>query len=150
MAARDAGLLLDQPAGLLDEPAGGADQVEGDTLYGVTQVGPLVAVKLDTGERLWSTFVPVLGQDEAGPKGAGTATSFLVKNGDRFFIFAETGDLVIAKLSPKGYEELSRAKLLDPTGTAYNRKVLWSHPAFANRCVFVRNDKELACFSLAE
>jgi len=27
--------------------------------------------------------------------------------------------------------------------------VWWSHPAFANRCVFARNDKELVCVSLA-
>jgi hypothetical protein len=27
--------------------------------------------------------------------------------------------------------------------------VVWSHPAFAGRCVFARNDKELVCVSLA-
>jgi hypothetical protein len=27
--------------------------------------------------------------------------------------------------------------------------VVWSHPAFANRCVYARNDKELVCVSLA-
>ena len=48
------------------------------------------------------------------------------------------------------FEELSRAKLVDPTGAAFGRKVVWSHPAFANKCVYVRNDKELACFPLAE
>jgi hypothetical protein len=31
-----------------------------------------------------------------------------------------------------------------------NRLVVWMHPAFAQKCVFVRNDKELICFSLAE
>jgi hypothetical protein len=41
-----------------------------------------------------------------------------VKNGDRFFLFNEKGDLIIAKLSPRGYEEVSRAHLLAPTGTA--------------------------------
>ena len=29
------------------------------------------------------------------------------------------------------------------------RAVVWSHPAFANRCVYARNDKEIACVSLA-
>jgi hypothetical protein len=28
--------------------------------------------------------------------------------------------------------------------------VVWSHPAFADRCVFARNDAELVCVSLAE
>jgi hypothetical protein len=63
---------------------------------------------------------------------------------------------MIAKLSPKGYEETSRVHLLEPTnGMAAGfgrpkRMVLWSHPAFADRCMFARNDRELVCVSLAE
>ena len=97
-------------------------------------------VRLQAGDRQGGT---------RGLQGAGSGTAFIVKNGDRFFLFAETGDLIIAKLSPKGYEEVSRAKLLDPTGAAFGRKVVWSHPAFADKCVFVRNDKEIVCVSLA-
>ena len=33
----------------------------------------------------------------------------MVKNGDRYFLFAETGHLIIAKMTPKGYEEIDRA-----------------------------------------
>ena len=44
---------------------------------------------------------------------------------------------------------MSRAKLIEPTNPVFGRKVVWSHPAYANKCVFVRNDKELACYSLA-
>jgi hypothetical protein len=46
--------------------------------------------------------------------------------------------------------------LLEPTnGMAAGfgrpkRMVLWSHPAFADRCMFARNDRELVCVSLAE
>jgi hypothetical protein len=54
-------------------------------------------------------------------------------------------------LSPKGYEELSRAHIIDPTNKdARGRLVVWVHPAFANRCVFVRNDKEIVCVDLAK
>jgi len=28
------------------------------------------------------------------------------------------------------------------------RDVVWSHPAFANGCIFVRNDREIVCLSL--
>ena len=50
---------------------------------------------------------------------------------------------VIAKLSPKGYEEVGRAHLIDPTNKdVANRRVVWVHPAFANKCVFVRNDAD--------
>src|SRR5256885_6728940 len=37
------------------------------------------------------------------------ADIFITKNGDRFFLATERGDLIIARLSPKGYEEISRA-----------------------------------------
>jgi outer membrane protein assembly factor BamB len=125
--------------------------IDNGTIYGVDQPGMLRAVELETGKKLWFTHKPVIGREEPEDyKGAGSGTAFLVKNRDRYFLFAETGELVIAKLSPKGYEELSRTKLVEPTGSAFGRKVVWSHPAFANKCVFVRNDKELACFSLAE
>jgi hypothetical protein len=73
-----------------------------------------------------------------------------VKNGDRFFLFNEKGDLIIAKFSPRGYQESSRAHLLEPTGTAAGRDVLWSHPAFANRHIYARNDKEIICADLEE
>ena len=72
------------------------------------------------------------------------------KNGDRYFLFSETGDLIIAKLTKEAYEEISRAHILEPTGEAFGRAVVWSHPAYANKCAFVRNDKELVCVSLAK
>ena len=119
-------------------------------IYGVDQPGELRAVKLGTGERLWGTFKPVTGEDQdEGYGGANSGTAFLVRHGDRYFLFAETGHLIIAKLSPDKYEEVGRAKLIEPTGEAFGRKVVWTHPAFADKCVFVRNDKEVACFSLA-
>ena len=125
--------------------------VENDTIFAVDQPGTLRAVKLATGERLWGTFKPVIGkEEEEGFAGAKSGTAFIVKNADRFFLFAETGDLIIAKLSAAGYEEVSRANLLPPTSAAFGRKVLWSHPAFADKCVFARNDKEIVCASLAE
>ena len=78
------------------------------------------------------------------------ANAFIIKNADRFFLANEQGDLIIAKLSPKGYEEISRAHLLKPTTTDPRRPVVWSHPAFASQCVFMRNDEEIICASLAK
>ena len=75
--------------------------------------------------------------------------AFVIKNGERSFIFSEKGDLIIAKLTPEKYEELSRAHLLDPVNRDPGRPVVWSHPAFANKCVYARNDKEIVCVSLA-
>jgi outer membrane protein assembly factor BamB len=110
------------------------------------QVGCLRGVKLTTGERLWETFKPTTGGDRRISHG----TAFIVKNGERYFLFSETGDLIIAELSESGYKELSRAHILEPTGEAFGRAVVWSHPAFAHKCCFARNDKELICVDLSE
>ncbi len=141
--------MVQKPRGLY--PVNMTPFIDGDTIYGVDQPGMLRAVNLDTGKRHWFTHKPVIGKEEAEDyKGAGSGTAFLVKNGDRFFLFSETGDLIIAKLSPEKYEEIGRVKLLEQTTPAFNRKVVWNHPAFADKCCFVRNDKEIICVSLAE
>ena len=59
-------------------------------------------------------------------------------------------DLVIARLTPKGYEEIDRTHLLEPTLFSRGRDVVWSYPAFASRCLFARNDKEIICVELAK
>jgi hypothetical protein len=75
----------------------------------------------------------------------------MVRNGDRMWMFNERGELIIARLSPAGFEEISRAKLIDPTTDQLPRRdgVCWSHPAYAYQHVFARNDRELVCASLA-
>jgi outer membrane protein assembly factor BamB len=118
---------------------------EGDYIYGVCSYGQLRCLKAENGERVWETFKATTGDKEVR-----WANAFLIKNGDRFFLPNEKGDLIIAKLSPKGYEEISRTHLLDPTNRDPGRLVVWSHPAFANRCIYARNDKEIVCASLAE
>ena len=70
--------------------------------------------------------------------------------GDAPGVFTETGDLVIARLAPQGYEESSRAHLLEPTNVAFGRPVVWCPPAYANRAIVVRNDKEVIRVSLAD
>jgi outer membrane protein assembly factor BamB len=114
-------------------------------IYGVCSYGQLRCLKAETGERIWETFQATTGGEEVR-----WANAFIVKNGDLFFLFNEKGDLIIAKLSAKGYEEISRAHLLEPTNTAAGRDVLWSHPAFANRHMYARNDKEIICVDLSK
>jgi hypothetical protein len=77
--------------------------------------------------------------------------AFLVPNPDvhRVLLANEQGELIIARLSPAGYQEISRARLIQPTSEVMRRKLVWSHPAFANRCVYARNDEEIISVSLA-
>lgn len=120
--------------------------LEDGHIYGVCSYGQLRCLKAATGERLWET----LKATTPDGKEMRWANALLVKSGDRFFLFNEKGDLIIAKLSPSGYEEISRAHLLEPTNTAAGRNVLWSHPAFANRSFYARNDREIICVNLAK
>ena len=73
------------------------------------------------------------------------------RRSDRYVMFNERGDLTFARLTPNGYEELSRAKLIEPTTVQLGQRggVCWSHPAYADKHVFARNDNELVCASLA-
>jgi len=113
------------------------------TLYGFDQSGKLFAVEIPSGKRLWES------EDVIGKSG-NSETAFIVKNGDRYFYSTERGELVIGKMSPKGYEAIDRATILKPTHKVFGRTVVWSMPAFANKKMFVRNDEELVCVDLAK
>jgi outer membrane protein assembly factor BamB len=112
-------------------------------IFGIDGNGKLLCYKSDTGEEVWGTK-EVLGEN-MGP----CATAFLVPVGDHTILFNDQGDLILADLTPKGYKEISRAHLLDTSQHSFGRDVVWCHPAFAQKCVFVRNDKEIVCVSLA-
>ena len=121
--------------------------IDGDYIYGIDSHGELRCLELATGKRVWETMALV--KDRAR-----WATAFLVRNGDRYFINNDRGELVIAKLSPKGYHEISRTQLIEPTHPYARRRELgavhWSHPAYANKHIFVRNDREILKASLAK
>lgn len=110
--------------------------------YSAKSSGELICVDADTGKLVWeSKKVTTLVK--------WGASVHLTPNGERTFLFTDRGELILAKLTPNGYEELSRTLVLEPTTEYRQWRVNWSHPAYANRHVFVRNDKELTCVSLA-
>lgn len=121
---------------------------DGRAIYAVEANGSsLVAIDPASGERFWETQRPTLGKEGRARHG----TVFVVRQGetDRYWLTSETGHLILARLTPEGYEEIARQPMLEPTGDAFGRPVLWSHPAFAERAVFARNDKELVRVNLA-
>ena len=116
----------------------------GDVLYGFDQKGVMRAIKLPDGERLWET------QDVIGKRPAGSETAFLVQHEDHFWLFNELGELIIAKLSPEGYSEIDRFKVIEQSNLAFGRDVVWSMPAFASKHAYIRNDNEIICVDLAK
>lgn len=129
-------------------PVSGTPFVENGIAYGIDGNGLFRAMRISTGEQLWSTSKPVNGVDNE-KRGPNEGAAFVTRNGNRYFILGENGDLVIARLSPEKYEEISRTKLLDPVGFGLGREIVWSHPAYSDQCVFARNDREIVCVSLA-
>lgn len=104
--------------------------------------GVMRCTELATGAMKWSKG------DWLAKKPVAFATAFIVRNGEKYFLFNDIGELMIGKLTPDGFEELDRAKLLEPTSVARGRDVVWSHPAFADGKMFVRNDQEIICVDL--
>ena len=115
----------------------------GDYIYGVDSYGELRCLDARNGDRVWEDLTATV-NDRWG-------NIHFVRNGDRIWMFNELGELIIAKLSPGGFREISRAKLIEPTRVQLNRRggVCWSHPAFADKHVFVRNDEKLVCVNLS-
>lgn len=115
----------------------------GDYIYGVDSYGELRCLDLYTGDRIWESLLAV-------PQ-ARWANVHMVRHEEEIWMFSERGELIISRLSPKGYQELSRAKLIKPTEGQLTQRggVCWAHPAFAYKNVYVRNDEELICADLS-
>ena len=118
--------------------------LEDDHIYGVCSYGQLRCIDAATGERIWESMKATTVDEQP----ARWANAFIVRHGSRYFLANEKGELIIANLAPQGYHEISRAKILEPTNKAAGRDVVWSHPAFANGAVLMRNDHELVRASL--
>ena len=111
-----------------------------DYIYSARSAGELVCLEASTGNQLWET-------DKVTDLKSG-ASIHLTANADSVLLYNDHGDLIRARLTPKGYQEISRARVLEPPAT-WSRKCAWAAPAFANRHVYARTGKELVCASLA-
>jgi outer membrane protein assembly factor BamB len=117
--------------------------LQGDHVYGLDAYGELRCLDLHTGERIWESRLAV-------PQ-ARWATAHMVRHEGQVWMLNERGELIISRLSPERYEEVSRAKLIEPTQGQLDQRggVCWAHPAFAYRHIYARNDEELICADLS-
>jgi outer membrane protein assembly factor BamB len=112
-----------------------------DSVFSATNRGDLVCLEARTGREVWRT-------DKVTDHKTGSSIH-ITPNGDTAFLYTNAGELIHARLTPSGYEEIGRALVIAPVYTFAGRKVTWSPPAFADRHVFVRDERELVCASLA-
>jgi outer membrane protein assembly factor BamB len=115
--------------------------LQGEYVYSAKSTGELICLEAATGHQVWSTK---------------TVTSLkngscvhLTPNGDSVLLFTDQGNLIRARVSSEGYQELSRVHLLDATLPFNGRNLVWPPPTDANRHAFARNEQELVCVSLA-
>ena len=120
--------------------------IKGEHIYGVDSYGELRCLDLKTGDRVWES-------DKAVPR-ARWATVHMIQlqgeSGSRELLMNDRGHLILATLSPDGYQEHSRAALIKPTRQQLRRRggVAWAHPAIADGLIYVRSDTELVCASI--
>jgi hypothetical protein len=101
-------------------------------VYALDKDKGLTCIELKTGKVKWdSAFIT--------PRGRNPQAS-LVWVGEDALIFNELGELIRARLTPAGFREQAKAAILKD-GT-------WAHPAYAEGCLFARNDKEILCAPL--
>jgi outer membrane protein assembly factor BamB len=112
-------------------------------IYGNDMAGVLRCLDVRTGDRLWENKTAL-------PQTRFSTTHF-VRQGENIWLFTDRGELIIAKLTPQGYHELSRTELIKPavTQSPDSVPVCWAHPAFSNKHIYARNDAELVCAELA-
>ena len=124
--------------------------MRGDFIYGVGSYGELRGLDARTGARVWMS--PDMTEQKRW------SSAHIVQHDDRYFVNTDDGFLVIARFTPEGYVELDRTTLIEPTsssgtrtphGSIAERFVNWPHPAYANRHIVQRNDREIVRASLA-
>lgn len=113
-----------------------------DHVYSAKSTGELVCLDALTGKRMWST-------DQVTTLKSG-ASIHLTANLGTVLLYNDQGELIRARLSPEGYEEISRTLLLAPDQPFGGHKLNWAPPSYAMGKVFVRNQHELVCASLGK
>jgi len=87
----------------------------------------LTCFELKTGKKIWDD------ENKLTPKARNPHASIVwIGDGDRILAVNAEGELVSARLNPKGYQELGRTKIIDGR--------VWGHPAFSGHDVIVRSD----------
>jgi outer membrane protein assembly factor BamB len=81
------------------------------------------------------------GQTKWTQGGFGEQVSTTIPVGDKLVIVTDTGELVILKPNPDRYEELVRMQVCGKT---------WNFPAFADGKLYVRDQREIACYAIGE
>jgi hypothetical protein len=102
--------------------------LKGDYVYSAKSSGELVCLESASGKEVWQT-------NNVTTLRTGASIN-MTPCGEEVYLFTDRGDLVQAQLTPAGYREISRERLVEPTSPFFGKNFAWTPPAYANRCVF--------------
>src|SRR2546427_4324182 len=75
-------------------------------IYGVGANGEVRCLDIQTGKLLWESYAATCGEK------TDCASAFFIPQGSQTIICNDQGDLILARLDPKGYKEFDRAHIL--------------------------------------
>jgi outer membrane protein assembly factor BamB len=104
-----------------------------DKQYGLT------CFELATGKKLWDDGNTLTKRDRNPQVSIVWLNEEGRTNRNRIIALNAEGELVLATITPDGFNEQSRTRIIDPT---------WSHPAFVGHRVLARSDTRLVCVRL--
>ena len=118
-------------------------------IYGCdNELGALLAVRASDGKRLWQSYLPIR---PSNVRRLRSGTCFVTRHepSGRYLLFGEMGTLTIVSMDAEKLRPHGQMQVLEPTQSAIGRKVIWSHPAYANKTAYIRNDNELVAVDLS-
>ncbi len=98
-----------------------------DHIYGFSS-STLKCLEAVTAQRKWST------------RGFGKGS--LIIADEKLIVLSDRGKLAMIEATPKGYNELARAQVIEGKS--------WTSPTFDNGKIYLRNQKEMACYDLTK
>jgi outer membrane protein assembly factor BamB len=98
-----------------------------DHIYGFSS-STLKCLEAETAQRKWST------------RGFGKGS--LIIADEKLLILSDRGKLAMIEATPEGYNELARAQVIEGKS--------WTSPTFSDGKIYLRNQKEMACYDLTK
>ena len=98
-----------------------------DHIYGFSS-STLKCLEAETAQRKWST------------RGFGKGS--LIIADEKLIVLSDRGKLAMIEATPQGYNELARAQVIEGKS--------WTSPTFSDGKIYLRNQKEMACYDLTK
>jgi outer membrane protein assembly factor BamB len=111
----------------------------GDYLYGHSDSVGFVCQNFLTGDEIWT--------DDQKNRSKGAVTC---ADGMLYCLEEGSGDCVLARATPDGWQEVSRFRLEPQTQQRSNRGKIWTHPVVSNGKLYLRDQEIICCYDIAQ